>query len=626
VDFGPFRVFGSNQNFFLSCHWQSLEIINGVGPGELEQPGNGQSQSQSYIKANLDDPDEKEEPVIDFLKDDPSEMTYGRRIGLWMMKRFAWYNPQLKTEVDRSGGHHVMDAGKYRTVDGYPVKYTKKETPNLETAWAYFEHVAMPRFLLEEKQDATKKGFLTRIVRKFSKANKQLQRAEPGEAEKPTRLYSPIFTPHKQLGDFGLGIGLYFSTLRAMSLMAIAAGIIHIPNLMYFASEEYSNGQPEVNDALKGSAICTKTEWVPCPNCTQDQFQDHSRIVDITNANATFAMKNLCEGATYQTGFVNLACLIFILAAIMVFSEYMKRAEVKFDEDEQTAQDYSVVIINPPGDATDPEEWAAYFARAFDAHVTGCTVAVDNDILVNALVQRREKMRMLELLVEPGTSLDIVTLAGIAASVERSRSFFQSVLALVAPGIPEIFSRMAVLTAKVQGLAQLSYPVTNVFITFETEASQRRVLQALSVGQSAIDLNRASSVGDAKYLFRGTLVLSVHEPEEPDSIRWEDLNVTFLDRLKQQFYTGVATVAAVVVVVLVVNVVNEKNAVWTAITISIANALFPAFAKVLTYNESHPSHGNLQTSLYYKIAIFRWVTTGMRCNVLMLTRQSWIML
>jgi hypothetical protein len=222
---------------------------------------------------------------------------------------------------------------------------------------------------------------------------------------------------------------------------------------------------------------------------------------------------------------------------------------------------------------------------------------------------------MLELLVEPGTSLDIVTLAGIAASVERSRSFFQSVLALVAPGIPEIFARMAVLTAKVQGLAQLSYPVTNVFITFETEASQRRVLQSLSVGQSAIDRNRAPSVGDAKYLFRGTLVLSVHEPEEPDSIRWEDLNVTFLDRLKQQFYTGVATVAAVVVVAVVVNVVNEKNAVWTAITISIANALFPAFAKALTYNESHPSHGNLQTSLYYKIAIFRWVTTGTRCNV-----------
>ena len=74
------------------------------------------------------------------------------------------------------------------------------------------------------------------------------------------------------------------------------------------------------------------------------------------------------------------------------------------------------------------------------------------------------------------------------------------------------------------------------------------VLQKLSVGQAAVDANRTSSVRDLKYLFRGIRVLSVHEPEEPDSVIWEDLNVNFLDRLKQQFFTGLATVAALVVV------------------------------------------------------------------------------
>jgi hypothetical protein len=177
----------------------------------------------------LEDPNAKQEPVIDFLKDDPSEMTNGRKFALWMMNRFAWYNPRVNFDFDQSGGDQVLDAGKYRTLDGYPLQFAKKETPSLEKAWAYFEHVAMPRFLLEEKEDTNKKGILTRILHKFCKANKQLQRAEPGESEKPTRLYSPIFTPHKQLGDFGLGIGLYFSTLRAMSLLILAAGIINIP-------------------------------------------------------------------------------------------------------------------------------------------------------------------------------------------------------------------------------------------------------------------------------------------------------------------------------------------------------------------------------------------------------------
>ena len=31
--------------------------------------------------------------------------------------------------------------------------------------------------------------------------------------------------------------------------------------------------------------------------------------------------------------------------------------EMKKDEEEQTAQDYSIIIQNPPFDANDPEEW-----------------------------------------------------------------------------------------------------------------------------------------------------------------------------------------------------------------------------------------------------------------------------
>ena len=91
---------------------------------------------------------------------------------------------------------------------------------------------------------------------------------------------------------------------------------------------------------------------------------------------------------------------------------------------EQTAQDYSIVIENPPGDATDPQEWHDFFRQAFGAHVTACTVAVDNDLLVRSLVERREKLRQIEMMVEPGTSMDTLTLAGIAANLERRRRFW----------------------------------------------------------------------------------------------------------------------------------------------------------------------------------------------------------
>ena len=394
-----------------------------------------------------------------------------------------------------------------------------------------------------------------------------------------------------------------------MTILVLIVGVIHIPNFMYFSGPDYSNNQVNVTTLLKGSAVCTETQWVVCPTCIAEDFKGDSFLRD-AERDITFARSNTCDGATLVAGMVNFSGLCYVLLAALFVNYYFKTVEAQMDEDEQTAQDYSIVINNPPPDATNPEEWRDYFKNAFDAHVTGCTVAVDNDLLVRTLVERREKMRMLELMVEPGTSLDIVTLAGIAAGKERARNGLQSLLAMVSPGFPEIFARMAVLTAKVQGLAQQDYPVTNVFVTFETEASQRKVLEQLSVGQAAVDTNRQASVRDIKYLFRGFRVLSVHEPEEPDSIRWEDLNVTFTDRMKQQFFTALATVAALVVVVILVIIVNDWNTVFTAYTIAITNAIFPILAKTLTYNEAHPSHGSLQTSLYFKIAVFRWVTTG----------------
>ena len=60
-------------------------------------------------------------------------------------------------------------------------------------------------------------------------------------------------------GDFGLGYGIYFSTLRSFALLSLVAGILNLPNLLYFSSNEYSNGQMELPGLLKGSAICTGT-------------------------------------------------------------------------------------------------------------------------------------------------------------------------------------------------------------------------------------------------------------------------------------------------------------------------------------------------------------------------------
>jgi hypothetical protein len=53
-----------------------------------------------------------------------------------------------------------------------------------------------------------------------------------------------------------------------------------------------------------------------------------------------------------------------------------------------------------------------------------------------------------------------------------------------------------------------------------------------------------------------------------------------------------------------------------AYTITAFNVAFPLLAKALTNTELHPSESAVQTSLYFKIAVFRWVNTAIVITVI----------
>ena len=412
--------------------------------------------------------------------------------------------------------------------------------------------------------------------------NKKFERAEPGEDDDPTRLYS-VLTPHKQLGDFGLGIGLYFSNLRILILVCFVCGCISMGNILYFASQEYdseSEGILNMKDMfLKGSAACSSQEWVPCPECNcfdegEDIFaldlllDERCAVANATDTNGTqliFGLKNNCDGTKLSLAATNFATVVVMVICAMLMGWYLRREEERFDEDEQTAQDYSIQIRDPPNDAKDPEEWRRFFVENFGAQVAACTCAVDNDLLIQALVERRERLRLINRL-QPGKSMEKLDIAKAAAQIERDRNLFGRIKSSVVPGIPEHFSRLVALRGKVEGLAQLEYPVTNVFVTFETEDDQRKVLKTLSVGYSKSKNDVSSALPHPKYLFRQKHVLDVCEPEEPSAIRWEDLNASYGKRLKKRIYTTIFTLLALLAVFFIIWEVNRQSVVWATYT------------------------------------------------------------
>ena len=77
--------------------------------------------------------------------------------------------------------------------------------------------------------------------------------------------------------------------------------------MMYFAGDEYSNGQIGVGTTMRGSAVCTEEQFVPCPSCSLDDFTDVPHRIATSSSmysedNLIFVVKNECDGAKLPLG------------------------------------------------------------------------------------------------------------------------------------------------------------------------------------------------------------------------------------------------------------------------------------------------------------------------------------
>lgn len=307
------------------------------------------------------------------------------------------------------------------------------------------------------------------------------------------------------------GVAVYFETLRALVVICFIAGLLYLPSILYYRSDEYASHRSDIsNQALRGSLICTETKWVPCPNCTLSEIaNDASRIATCTDKNLTFLLKNDCAPLKWQEGMNHFGVLCFLIVSIVLLGFHQKHLELSYDEDVLTASDYSIVVKNPPPDATDPQEWKDFFSQFGKKNsVVYVTVALDNDVLIKALTKRRALLQKASFKL-PGRSEDDSQLQEIPTSIAQKKKL--------------LYKKLTDNHEACMNLLQKEYPVSAVFVTFETEQCQRSVLQQLTVGTLAIATNDASDM-PPEHVFRGNLVLDIEEAVEPSAIRWKDLN------------------------------------------------------------------------------------------------------
>lgn len=161
------------------------------------------------------------------------------------------------------------------------------------------------------------------------------RRADPGESEAPTELYSMFTTPASAFIEWGVGMDLYFSTLRMMSLVLLVAGLINLPNILFYKSSSYSpQGRTGISWTLDTSAVCASGEWVVCDGCPPDIYKgEDADRVRISLNNDILVLRNACNGGQLPQGMLNWATGIFLLLMVSLISLYLHAREVRADED-----------------------------------------------------------------------------------------------------------------------------------------------------------------------------------------------------------------------------------------------------------------------------------------------------
>jgi hypothetical protein len=565
----------------------SSRIISAGGkPGK--QPA---AESDRFSLAGMQvSKDIADEILQNFLKeDDNAEITWSRRFGVWM-SQFDWYFP----------------------------KATHRNNPNppsLVKAWAYYEHVTLPRRIVGEQA-----------------TNTVMRRAEPGEHEEETDLYHPFFTPQAAFIEWGTGIDLYFISLKFFSLVLLIAGLINISSVDYFSSSKY-NGDASLDDLpepLKGTAICLNTEWVVCDDCTEKKWEQDERRYGTADDGTILVLRNMCKGAELENSISNLATLFFLLITVGIFSYYLRLREIRFDEDKVTTTDYSIEIKNPPPDAVDPEEWRQFFDQFADTQVTVVTVALDNEDLVQRMVNRRVFQNQLRLKLPTGIDLEDKTAVHAAVGeiirneAEIEKGCFGRLLGCSLIPILNVFNmflsvdkladKIDILTDEIKDLQGQKFNVTEVYVTFESEEGQRTALAALTVGKLDVFLNRTSAVSQGN-LFQGR-ILKVSEPEEPNAIRWMDLSSTTIRKFTMRTITFLCTCIILSFAGFIISTARKNvGPVLSGPLTSIFNAVTPFIIKILMIFEPHATESSYQASLYLKITLVRWVLSAILSQV-----------
>jgi hypothetical protein len=169
--------------------------------------------------------------------------------------------------------------------------------------------------------------------------------AYPGELEddegNTAQLYHFFRTPANALDEFGIGLSLYFGSVKAFFLVFSVAALI-----LLVAIYENKSHQHLISTTLEDSG-----PYCPRPS---NETESHTAPISLNLLGSVYGTRSEDLKLNKQ-GAADISITIF-LAIVAVAFHYLQREEIeRIDVAQQTTQDYAVVITNPPPNILNPK-------------------------------------------------------------------------------------------------------------------------------------------------------------------------------------------------------------------------------------------------------------------------------
>lgn len=386
----------------------------------------------------------------------------------------------------------------------------------------------------------------TRIYRRISPD-------EEGRAEK----YPVYKAGLRTFSHFGIGIGIYFTQLLILALIFFIGAIIMIPAMNAYNTTNYGVQEPLVFISSITAACQNPSSINVTIGCSNSE-------------SCTAELRQNCD-LPVVAGLVDLILSMFIIFALGVAKLLERNIEKELDEAIQTPQDYSIVVNDPEPDADNPDEWYAFFSRF--GTVRYVTVTRKNSQLCAMVITKHKITRKLK---------DVAKMSD--GSKEKNKLQMK------------YLRKYDEINKKLQKAYQQSYPTCKIYVTFDAEEQKKLCIRELEVPDIQAMLNLRGNT-PKRYIFRSASVLDVHEPPEPDSILWENLEIHPSIRLVCTLVTYILCATLLIALFFVLDEISKQSDYVFAVCVGILDTILPIMFAIFGNMSKPQSEGQRLNTL-----------------------------